>query len=81
MLWPRHLIGLDHGKARAGDAALHTQRTQQVACKSGLASTQIAMQFDERIANRRVRSKACSECLRVFLRAPIHVKHSVWRAF
>jgi len=49
------LVRLHHRVRRALDALGHAQRTQQVAHKRGLARAEVAMQFDECIANRGMR--------------------------
>ncbi len=52
----RQIIGLDHGVGRAFDQALHAQRAQQVPHKRCLARAQCAVQLNENVANRGVRS-------------------------
>ncbi|MBE2263287.1 MAG: tRNA epoxyqueuosine(34) reductase QueG [Burkholderiaceae bacterium] len=46
-------VRLDHGVGRALDAALHAEGAQQVAHQRGLAGTQIAVQGNEGVADRR----------------------------
>ena len=50
----RQRIGLDNRIRRAFDAALHTQRAQQVPHKRRFARPQIALQFNQRIDYRRL---------------------------
>ena len=50
----RQRIGLNHRIGWAFDAALHTERTQQVPYESRFARTQITLQFNLRIANGRL---------------------------
>lgn len=53
----RQLIGLHYRVGGALDPALHTQRAQQVTHQGGLARAQVTVQFDERIAQRRLLGK------------------------
>jgi epoxyqueuosine reductase len=57
----RQRVGLDHRVGRAFDAPLHTQRAQQVPYKRRFARTQIALQFNQRIANRRLARQSLRE--------------------
>ena len=58
------LVGLYHGIGGAFDAPGHAQRLQQVANQRGLASTQVAMQGDKRVPQRRLQGPVLGEGLR-----------------
>jgi len=58
------LVGLYHGIGGAFDAPGHAQRLQQLANQRGLASTQVAMQGDNRVPQRGLQGPVLGEGLR-----------------
>ncbi len=64
------IMGFDHSVSGAFDAALHAQCAQQMAHQRGLAGTQIAVQREESVGQRGLRSQGASKGLGVFFAVP-----------